>query len=128
MTTDPGGRQIPPMHRDITRLPEALDVQIRHRHFDPPRRVTTRGVDRQVTDAVEFEVKVSEPFPIRALGPALWVGNHPITAAETADPQTYRFFAFEPEKLLAQAPISLGWSAPGEPRKQTRFRFALPAR
>ena len=28
----------------------------------------------------------------------------------------------------AGAPIALGWSSPSEARKQTQFRFTLPAR
>lgn len=125
MTMDSGGPAQGPVHRSTWRLPEILDLHIRHRHFDPPRRVTTKGVDRQVSEAVEFEVRVSEPFPIRALGPALWVGNHPVTFAEAAGELIYRFYSFEPEKLLAGQSISLGWTLPSAPRKATRFRFQI---
>jgi hypothetical protein len=106
-------------------VPEVVSLHIRRRHFDRPRRVTTRGVDRFVNDAVEFEVQLSEAFPARALGPALWVGDVPLTSAEP-DGLTWRFFAFEPDKLQPDAPIALGWSSPSEGRRETPYRFTMP--
>ena len=110
---------------NLSRLPDVLSLEIRRRHFDPPRRVTRKGVDHFVSDAVEFEVTISEAFPIRALGPALWVGNEALTSAE-ADGLTYHFFAFEPEKLKPHAQISLGWSSANERLKETPYRFIMP--
>jgi hypothetical protein len=112
---------------NLSKLPDVVSLEIRHRHFDKPRRVTRDGVDRFVSDAVEFVVKISEDFPVRALGPALWVGNQALTSAD-ADGLTYHFFAFEPDKLELGAPISLGWSSPNEVRKETTYRFAMPAK
>jgi hypothetical protein len=117
----------PPQHRDqqivnLSQLPEVVSLAIRRRHFDPPRRVTKKGVDQFVREAVEFEVRISEPFPVRALGAALWVGNEALTSADV-DGLTYHFFAFEPDKLTPNASISLGWSSPSEGRRETRFRF-----
>ena len=126
MVTDSGGPLPPPPHRDIWRIPEILDLQIRLRRFDRPRRVITHGVTHEAGEAVEFELRISEPFPIRALGPALWVGDHAITSAEQVDELTYRFHGFELDKLRADAPITLGWSVPGERRRPTRFRFTMP--
>src|SRR5690242_17750594 len=111
---------------DLSRLPEVVDLAVRHRTFDPPRRVTERGVDRSATEAVEFEVRVSEPFPVRALWPVLWVGDEPLGAGDV-DGLTYRFYSFAPERLRVDAPIALGWSSPNERRAQTRYRFAPPA-
>jgi hypothetical protein len=110
---------------NLTKLPDVVSLEIRRRHFDRPRRVTKKGIDRFVSDAVEFEVRVSEAFPIRALGPALWVGEEALTSADV-EGLTYHFFAFEPDKLKPDAPISLGWSSPSEPRKETRYRFLMP--
>jgi hypothetical protein len=122
---------VPTQHRDtkdIWRLPKVLEVSFHPRHFDPPRRVTTSGVDRQVRDGVEVEIKVSEPFPIRALGPVLWVGDEPLTIAEGAGKNVYRFLSFEPNALKANAPISLGWNSRGSARKDTGFRYSSPAK
>jgi hypothetical protein len=111
---------------DLSKLPDVVSLDIRRRHFERPRRVTRKGVDRFVSDAIEFEVRVSEPFPIRALGPALWVGDEPLTSADV-DGLTYHFFAFEPDRLKPNATISLGWSSPNEARKQTPYQFTMPA-
>ena len=127
MTIDSG---TPPYYQEIvnlSKLPDVVSLEIRRRHFDQPRRVTRKGVDRFVSDAIEFEVRISEPFPIRALGPALWVGDEPLTSAES-DGLTYHFFAFEPEKLRPDAPISIGWSSPSEAHKETPYRFTMPSR
>jgi hypothetical protein len=126
MSSDSGAPQRGPNIVNLSKLPDIVSLEIRRRHFDPPRRVTRKGVDRLVSDAIEFAVRLSEEFPIRALGPALWVGNEPLTTAEV-DGLTYRFLAFEPDKLEAGAPIALGWSSPSEARKPTQFRFTLPA-
>ena len=57
--------------------------------------------------------------------PALWVGDEALTSADVSG-LTYHFFAFEPNKLKPNAPISLGWSSPSERRKETHYRFAIP--
>jgi hypothetical protein len=113
-------------NRDIRRLPDVVSLQIQRRHFDPPRRVTLKGVDHFYSDAVQIEVAVSEPFIIRALGPALWIGDEALTAMESASEKTYRFFSFTPEVLKDGADISLSWNAPHPERKQTKYQYASP--
>jgi hypothetical protein len=125
MATDSGTPHQFPNVIDISKVPDVVSLKIRRRRFEPARRVTRKGVDHFVSDAVEFEVKLSEAFPVRALGPALWVGNEALTAADT-EGLTYRFFAFEPDRLKPNAPIALGWSSPSEARKETTYRFAMP--
>jgi hypothetical protein len=127
MNTDPGEAALPLEAPDLWHLPEVLDVRVRRRRFDPPRRVTTEGVDREVGEAVEVEIRVSEPFGIRALGPVLWVGEVPLTIGERSNDDLYGFFSFEPEALQADAPISLGWNSPGAPRRETHFRYHAPS-
>ncbi len=120
------GRPLPPRQGpDLWRLPEVLEVHTRRRHFDPPRRMTAAGVDRQIRDAVEVEIRVSEPFEIRGLGPVLWVGDVPLTVAES-DGNVYRFLATEPEALKQDAPISLAWNTAGAKRRETRYRYTSP--
>jgi hypothetical protein len=89
--------------------------------------VTTDGIDRHLDEAVEIEIRVSEPFVIRALGPVLWVGNEPLTIGESSSEDLYGFFSFEPATLQDDAPISLGWNSAGAPRKETRFRYHSPS-
>ena len=127
MPTDSGTPLLGPHLVNLSKLPEVVSLEIRRRHFDKPRRVTRKGVDRFVSDAIEFEVRISEAFPIRALGPALWVGDEPLTSADV-DGLTYHFFAFEPDKLKPNTHISLGWSSPSEGRKETKYRFAMPGK
>ncbi len=125
MANDFGTPHHSPHFVNLSKLPDVVSLEIRRRHFGQPRRVTKKGIDRFVSEAVEFEVRISEAFPIRALGPALWVGDEALTSAD-AKGLTYHFFAFEPDKLKPDAPISLGWSSPSEARKETRYRFAMP--
>ena len=125
MANDFGTPHHSPRVEDLSKLPDVISLEIRRRHFDQPRRVTKKGVDRFVREAVEFEVRISEAFPVRALGPALWIGDEALTSADT-EGLTYHFFAFEPDKLKPEAPISIGWSSPSAGRKKTRYRFAMP--
>jgi hypothetical protein len=128
MSTDASG---PPQHheyQDIWRLPTVTALHIRHRQFDPPRRLTVAGKDHPMRDAIEIEIVVSEPFGIRALGLALWVGEEPLTEVESDGKQTYRFFAFNRDSLKPGAPISLSWNTPHPERKQTRYRYDPPSR
>lgn len=123
---DPGGPAEQRPAVDLWRLPEVLDMRVRRRHFDPPRRVTVEGKDIEARDAVEVEVRVAEPFTIRALGPVLWVGDEPLTVADSDGARVYRFFEFRPEALRAGALIALAWNSPGAPRAATRFRYEPP--
>lgn len=111
---------------DLWRLPEILEVLIRRRHFDPPKRVTIAGADTQVKEAVEVEVRLSESFQIRALGPVLWVGDEPLTIADSPGERVYRFYGFKPQRLRPDAPITLSWNSPGAPRKETKYRYSTP--
>lgn len=127
MNTDAGSLTPPSKEPDLWHLPEVLNVRVRNRRFDTPRRFTTAGVDRQVSEATEVEIRVSEPFQTRALGPVLWVGNVPLTIAEN-EGRVYRFFAFEPQVLRPNSPISLAWNSPAAPRNRTKFRYRPPSR
>jgi hypothetical protein len=113
---------------DLWRIPEILGIEVRRRQFDPPRRVTTKGVDRDVREAIEIEIRVSEPFAVRALGPVLWVGDEPLAAAEGDGKNVYRFFSFDPGALKANAEISLGWNTASAPREKTPYRYQPPSK
>jgi hypothetical protein len=125
MANDFGTPHHSPHVVNLSKLPDVVGLEIRWRRFDQPRRVTKKGIDRMVSEAVEFEVRISEAFPIRALGPALWVGDEALTSADS-EGLTYHFLAFEPDRLKPDAPISLGWSSPSAGRKETRYRFVIP--
>jgi hypothetical protein len=113
---------------DLQRLPDVMEVHIRWRRFDQPRRVTIAGKDTFHKEAVEFELRVSEPFQIRTLGPVLWVGDEPLTIADEVSTGVYRFYAFTPDKLRANAPLALSWNSARAERKATKYVYLLPNR
>jgi hypothetical protein len=127
MSVDDGTRTRQPRAADLWRLPEVRDVRIRWRRFEPPRRVTSEGVDRAVKEAIEIELVLSSRFAIRALGPVLWVGDEALALAEGDGENVYRFFTFEPESLRPGAPIALAWNSPGARRHPTEYRYDPPS-
>lgn len=123
MSSDAGSRQPPSLRPDFT-LPEVLDVQARRIPYDPPRHRHFRSTLAQYNEATEITVRTAEPIPIRALGPALYVDDTPVTECAALEPTVYRFLAFDPEALRPGAPISLGWTGqPAGERQPTRFVF-----
>ena len=81
--------------------------------------MTVAGKDTFYKEAVEFELHVSEPFQIRALGPVLWVGDEPLTIA---DQVTTAFIASTHSLRTSFArmhPIALAWNSAGAERKST---------
>jgi hypothetical protein len=90
-------------------MPKVVDVQIRAVEFEAPRH---RNFTSSLTsgDGVEFIVKTDGPIPGRALGPALYVGETPVTEVTEVGPNTYRFVAPSRERLTRDAAISLSWT------------------
>jgi hypothetical protein len=75
---------------------------------------------------VEFMVRTDGPIPVRALGPALFVGDVAVTECERVEDTLYRFLAFDIDQLRQGAPIAWGWMKDPVPqRKSTRFTFSL---
>lgn len=126
MATDTGAPSPRRDERDLWWLPEILEVRSRIRRFDRPTRLTIKGEDRLLETAIEIGIVVSEPFPIRALGPALWVGDEPLTIAESDGARYYGFLAPDPKVLRPGAPISLSWNSPGATRSKPLFRYEPP--
>jgi hypothetical protein len=122
--TDDSARQEraapPPDHG----LPKVVGVEVRRGVRAVPRRRNFVSALPATQEAVEFIVETDRPFPARALGPALYVGDTPIVEVTEEDPTHYRFVAFEPRTLSADATLSLGWSGRPEQREETDHRFA----
>ncbi len=127
MSFDTAG-QVPPQ-RDVNlwHLPDILAVEVHHVRFKRPRRYTVQGKDNEVSEAVEITIETSEPFLIRALNPALFVGDIALTATEGEGDRRYRFLAFQPDDLKPGEAISIAWNSPGAPRKATGFAYQPPA-
>jgi hypothetical protein len=107
-------------------LPDVLNISIRRVDFTPRQYKYFRSSLAEFKEAVEFMVRLSGSVPVRALGPALFVGDVPVTEAEAEKDDLYRFLAFNLKQFKAGAPIAWGWiDTPKAARKITRFRFVL---
>jgi hypothetical protein len=108
---------------ELWALPRVLAVDFRSVKFDVPRTYFVGRERRQTSEALEIMVRTASPLPIRALSPAIYVGDLPVEDYEVAGHNLYRFLMFDIGGLRAGAPISLGW--PGRP---VATRIALAAR
>lgn len=125
MTSDSGER-LPDLPRADFSMPKVLDIQIRATKFETPRLRNFASSLSSSDDAVEFIVTTDGPIPIRALGPALYVGETAVTEVTEVGPNTYRFVAPTREGLERDAPISLSWTGqlPTD-RERAIFRYRL---
>lgn len=125
MSSDSGERLSELLRADFA-MPTVVDIQIRETKFEAPRLRNFASSLQSSEDAVEFIVKTDGPIPVRALAPALYVGETPVTEATEVEPNTYRFVAPARERLEYDAPISLSWSGqrPVDVKNVT-FRFRL---
>ena len=107
-------------------MPKVLDVQIRKTTFEPrPLRNFASSLPGG-GEAVEFIVKTDAPIPIRALGPALYVGETPVTEVTEIEPNTYRFVVSALRGLERDAAIRLSWTGqPPTEREPSAFQFRL---
>jgi hypothetical protein len=120
------GERLPDTPRPDFKLPRVLDVQIRATKFEAPRLRNFTSSLPSSTDAVEFIVKTDGPIPIRALGPALYVGETVVMEVTEIGPNTYRFVAPTRKGLTLDAPISLSWTGqPPADVKGATFRYRL---
>src|SRR5688572_25685333 len=122
MMNDAGARE-PDAPRPDFSLPDILDLDVRRIRFHPhqPRNFESTLAHEQ--EAVEFTVRTDGPIPIRALGPALYVGETAVVENEEVESTTYRFLAFDFEELEPRAPIRLGWTGQGHDDRKTKFRY-----
>jgi hypothetical protein len=104
-------------------LPGIRDVSIRRVQFISPERRNFKSAMTAVDNAVEFVVETSAPIPIRALGPALFIGDVAITEVTADDDHHYRFVALAPETLEQDARISLGWTDRSSTRVESAFTY-----
>jgi hypothetical protein len=76
-------------------------------------------------EAVEILVQTDGPFLVRALSPAIFVGEVAVVEYEIVRPNFYRFLAYDTAALQEGAPISLGWPQLPARKIKTRFVFRL---
>ena len=81
---------------------------------------------KEAYEAIEFQVTTSADFPIRALAPALFVGDTAITESKCVGDRKYLFVSYSRREFEDDAPISVGWFGSGTPeRKLSKFTFRL---
>jgi hypothetical protein len=125
MTTD-SSKPITPGPRPDWRLPAIIGIEIRRIDYEPRRLRHFESALSRYKEVIEFIVQTDGPVPARALGPALFVAGEQVNECEQVADNTYRFLAFELERLEAGAPISWGWmSDPEEERQETSYRLEL---
>jgi hypothetical protein len=81
---------------------------------------------KDANEAIEFQVTTSADFPIRALAPALFVGDIAVTEGKRVGERQYRFVSYGQPRFEENAPIAVGWVGSGVPvRKPSKFTFHL---
>jgi hypothetical protein len=126
MNFDTAGSVPPDRDADHWNLPDVLTTEVHHVHYKTPRRYTLQGKDYEASEAVEITIETSEPFPIRALNPTLFVGDVALTPIEAESDLRYRFVALQPDALKPAAPITIAWNSSGAPRKATGLIYQPP--
>jgi hypothetical protein len=112
--------------RALWGLPDVLGVEAARVRFPQPRLHYVGPQPVEIREAVELLVRTVDEFPIlRALSPALFVGETAIPEYERAGKNLYRFFAFDFQRLQEGAPISIGWPQFPQRKLRTTFRYHL---
>jgi hypothetical protein len=110
---------------DLFRLPEIVSVEAVPVRTERPLIRIERGREVAYDRFVELTVRTSAPIPERAYSPVLQVGEVEVGDYEAIGPATYRFRAFEPQRLQEGAPINLAWPGFGPPRPAEPPRLEL---
>ena len=113
---------------NLWRLPRLLSVATRLVTFPEPQTYFVGSERRETNRVVELRVETSAPIPARAVTPILVVGETAIADYTTEGAKTYKFIAYQPERLEAGAPIRWGWPELPDRLVATRFRFSLGPR
>jgi len=128
MSTD-AGSPIPPRRPPSRDLPPIRQIRIRRVPWDAPELEHFRSSLAKHKEAIEFMVETEGPVPVRAYGPALFVGDVEVNQSECVGERTWRLLAYEPKRLIPGAPISWGWMKdPPAARQATTFRYEAEGR
>ena len=120
-----------PERRDLWTLPGLKDVRSVRVRYRRPRRVLVDGVAVDRAEGVELQVQTDGEIPIRALSPAIFVGDTEIADNVTVDTTSHRFLVQDEQALSAGDEIRLGWvgQAPQKPARAAggkAFRYEPP--
>ena len=126
MDGDISSQEMRPAQPDIWRLPEIESIKVVRVHYRQPVQYAEGASRKEVSEAIEFQVTTSDDFPIRALAPALFVGDTAVTESKHVGDRKYLFVSYGRREFKDDAPISVGWFGAGaSERKLSKFTFRL---
>lgn len=122
---DGTGREEPRGHEALA-LPGVKSVVARSVRYRKPRRFVASGEEYSESEVIEIDVETDVEFYVAGTGPALFVGDIPITDSERVGERKLRFFAPASLPLEEGAPIALGRAGSGvpAPERKTNLRLA----
>jgi hypothetical protein len=125
MSSD-AGSPIAPRKPFAVDLPPIRELRIRRVRFEPPQRAHFQSSLARHKEVVEFMVETDGEVPVRAYGPALFVGDVEVNQSEPVGKTTWRLLAFEPQRLKPGARISWGWMKDPKPNRQrTKYTYQV---
>ena len=128
MDGDFTSQEMPAPAPEIQRLPEIESVRMTHVRYREPVQYAEGASRKETDEAIEFEVTTSAEFPIRALAPALFVGDVAVTESRRIGEGKYLFVSYGSREFDPGAPVSFGWFGSGMPElKPSKFTFRLDA-
>lgn len=125
MTSLDDGTGREPRDEEPLTLPDVKSAVARRASYDEPRRFVTEGEEYSESEVIEIDVETDAEFYIAGTGPALFVGDVPITESERVGERTYRFFAPASLPIEEGAPIALGRAGSGVPVPERRTNLRL---
>jgi hypothetical protein len=126
MSTDSGGRLPEPSSPNLWDLPKISKVQIERVTYPKPRRHVSGGRVVEFHEGVEILVQTNDEILVRALSPALYVGEVEVAENERVSKAHYKFFVLDEEKLKDGSMITLGWAGVPGKRAKTKFKYRSP--
>jgi len=126
MSTDSGGRLPEPSSPDLWNLPKISKLQIERVRYSKPRKHIVGGRVVEFYEDVEILVQTNTEIPIRALSPALYIGEVEVAENEHVSKAHYKFFVLDEEKLKDGSMITLGWAGVPGKRAKTKFKYKSP--
>lgn len=127
MNSDSANKEHKRKDVDLWRTPAIASIEAVHVHHREPMRFYVQSRPVESRETIEFIVRTTEEFPVRALSPSLFVGDHAITEMSRLGENIYSFVVPETEipRLKQNAVISLGWAGTRAKPTRTKYRFLI---
>jgi hypothetical protein len=109
--------------KSLWHLPEVSTVIVNRVRYNNAKLRFENGRLVKKFQAIELLLNTSNEFPVRALSPALFIGERILSDFQIVGRNSYKFYAFNPEGLEQGMPIFIGW--PGFPKTKIKTRFLL---